>query len=105
MSATNDALESLLRQVQDLAQQVATLTGQQSRPKRSIWTPSQVARELGLRDVETVRAWCKDGRIPAAKNTTDGWEIANDVVESVRSRGNKPWQKGCYDNNVVTART
>lgn len=69
------------------------------KPKREIWNPSQFAHELGLSDVETVRTWCKEGRIEATRNATDGWEISNDMFEAVRfGRDCKPFAKGTYDN-------
>ncbi|MCE9556953.1 MAG: hypothetical protein K8T91_26695 [Planctomycetes bacterium] len=92
----SDVLNTLLAEMREMKYQLAAAI--KPKAKRSIWTPSQVCHELGLRDIETIRSWCKEGRIEARKNATDGWEISNDMVEALKSRGGKPFPKGTYDN-------
>ena len=67
------------------------------RPLADVWHPSEVAQRYGIRDVETVRRWCKNFErgsgyyIEAEKEEySDVWKIPRSEIEYLDSTNGKP---------------
>jgi excisionase family DNA binding protein len=48
----------------------------------TLLTPPEVAERLGVAD-ETVRQWCKAGRIPALRLPSGRFKIRSEVVDAI----------------------
>ncbi len=58
---------------------------------RKFWKPREVAKLFDIKDVETVRRWCKSGALDADKDEYSlQWLISNKAVEELKMNGGRP---------------
>ncbi len=90
-----EVIQPLADKIEDLENRLADARPQV--PKREWWKPSEVATRFGLKDNQTVRGWCKAGKIEAVKDSySDHWLIPQAQVERLDASGGRPEPAGTY---------
>jgi hypothetical protein len=87
ITCSRDDLKEVVREI--LAGELRSVVAPQ--PARAYWKPREVAARYGIKDFETVRRWCKQGKVDAHKDEYSGqWLIPQSEVERLDATGGKP---------------
>jgi|15BtaG_2_1085339.scaffolds.fasta_scaffold01244_9 hypothetical protein len=79
-------------EIQPLVAELKALRCQSvERPKREFWLPREVAQKFGFKDTQTIRGWCKAGKLNAERDIySNQWRIPQEEVDYLESTGGKP---------------
>jgi hypothetical protein len=90
MYVTEETFAALQQQLTKLEEKIDRLTPIQ-KIERQKYSPRELAGRWGKDDVETIRRWCKSGKIKATRDEfSRRWEVPAEEVDRIDANGGRP---------------